>query len=168
MEEIIKKDRLLVAGPDGKTYEIDGGGGNLKGTYNLMSDLGLSVSATKSQIASALATAVTDAGERDYCNVEIPADGSTPTVIARTDIYKYDGTEWYFDHSKDDLGDYVSAKEAQDFSTEEKAQARNNIGAESADNKVTSLSAQSTDTQYPSAKCVFDMIGNIETLLAAI
>lgn len=35
-------------------------------------------------------------------------------------------------------------------------------------NKVTSLSAQSTDVQYPSAKCVYDMIGNIETLLAAI
>lgn len=35
-------------------------------------------------------------------------------------------------------------------------------------NKVTSLSAASTDTQYPSAKCVYDLIGNIETLLAAI
>lgn len=35
-------------------------------------------------------------------------------------------------------------------------------------NKVTSLSAASTDTQYPSAKCVYDIIGNIETLLAAI
>ena len=35
-------------------------------------------------------------------------------------------------------------------------------------NKVTSLSAQSTDTQYPSAKCVYDMIGDIETLLGGI
>lgn len=35
-------------------------------------------------------------------------------------------------------------------------------------NKVTSLSNQSTDTQYPSAKCVYDAIGNIETLLASI
>lgn len=33
---------------------------------------------------------------------------------------------------------------------------------------VTSLSAQSTDTQYPSAKCVYDLIGNLETLLASI
>ena len=34
--------------------------------------------------------------------------------------------------------------------------------------KVTSLSASSTDTEYPSAKCVFDLVGDIETLLAAI
>ena len=36
---------------------------------------------------------------------------------------------------------------------------------ESKDNKVTTLNESSTDTQYPSAKCVYDMIGNIETLL---
>lgn len=35
-------------------------------------------------------------------------------------------------------------------------------------NKVTSISSSSTDTQYPSAKCVYDIIGNIETLLAAL
>lgn len=35
-------------------------------------------------------------------------------------------------------------------------------------NKVTSISAQSTDTQYPSAKCVYDLVGDVETLLAAI
>ena len=28
-------------------------------------------------------------------------------------------------------------------------------------NKVTSLSSSSTDTQYPSAKCVYDYIGNV-------
>ena len=35
-------------------------------------------------------------------------------------------------------------------------------------NLVTSLSASSTDTQYPSAKCVYDMIGDIEAVLATI
>lgn len=35
-------------------------------------------------------------------------------------------------------------------------------------NKVTSLSSQSTDTQYPSAKCVYDIVGNINTVLEAI
>jgi hypothetical protein len=35
-------------------------------------------------------------------------------------------------------------------------------------NKVTSLSSSSTDTQYPSAKCVYDLVGNIESLLASI
>ena len=27
-------------------------------------------------------------------------------------------------------------------------------------NKVTSLSSSSTDTQYPSAKCIYDLIGD--------
>lgn len=35
-------------------------------------------------------------------------------------------------------------------------------------NKVTSISADSTDTQYPSAKCVYDLIGNINTVLASV
>lgn len=35
-------------------------------------------------------------------------------------------------------------------------------------NKVTSISSSSTDAQYPSAKCVYDIVGNIETLLASI
>lgn len=35
-------------------------------------------------------------------------------------------------------------------------------------NKVTSISASSTNSQYPSAKCVYDLVGNIEILLAAL
>ncbi|MBO4924821.1 MAG: hypothetical protein J5382_11975 [Bacteroidales bacterium] len=35
-------------------------------------------------------------------------------------------------------------------------------------NKVTSLSASSTNDQYPSAKCVYDLVGNVESLLAAL
>ena len=35
-------------------------------------------------------------------------------------------------------------------------------------NLVTSLSDSSTDTQYPSAKCVYDLIGDIETLLSEV
>ena len=38
-------------------------------------------------------------------------------------------------------------------------------GVEYVENKVTSLSAQSTDTQYPSAKCVYDLIAGVDTLL---
>lgn len=41
-------------------------------------------------------------------------------------------------------------------------------GKENTSNKVTSLSASSTDTEYPSAKCVWDLIGDIETILASI
>lgn len=39
---------------------------------------------------------------------------------------------------------------------------------EAVENKVVSLSSASTDSQYPSAKCVYDLIGDVETLLAAI
>jgi len=35
-------------------------------------------------------------------------------------------------------------------------------------NKVTTLSSSSTDAQYPSAKCVYDMIGDIEATLDVI
>ena len=38
-------------------------------------------------------------------------------------------------------------------------------GLENASNKVTTLSSSSTDTQYPSAKCVYDLIGDIESAL---
>lgn len=42
------------------------------------------------------------------------------------------------------------------------------IGLQETNNLVTTLSASSTNTQYPSAKCVYDLVGNIETLLASI
>ena len=41
-------------------------------------------------------------------------------------------------------------------------------GKEDTSNKVTSLSSSSTDTQYPSAKCVYDLVGDIETILISI
>ena len=41
-------------------------------------------------------------------------------------------------------------------------------GKENTSNKVTSISSSSTDTQYPSAKCVYDLVGNIESLLQEV
>ena len=43
-----------------------------------------------------------------------------------------------------------------------------NSACEVKSNKVTSLSSASTDTQYPSAKCVYDIVGDIETLINAL
>ena len=40
-------------------------------------------------------------------------------------------------------------------------------GKEDSSNKVTSLSAQSTHTQYPSAKCVYDMIGTLSNYVTS-
>lgn len=41
-------------------------------------------------------------------------------------------------------------------------------GKEDKSNKVTSISSSSTDTQYPSAKCVYDIVGDIASTLDAI
>jgi len=41
-------------------------------------------------------------------------------------------------------------------------------GMQTTANLVTSVSSSSTDSQYPSAKCLYDMVGDIETLLASI
>lgn len=46
----------------------------------------------------------------------------------------------------------------QELTTEQKQQARENIGAESISNKVNSISKQSTTTEYPCAKAVYDAI----------
>lgn len=42
------------------------------------------------------------------------------------------------------------------------------LGIQAISNKVTSLSSSSTDTQYPSAKCVYDMIGDVESILTTL
>lgn len=39
---------------------------------------------------------------------------------------------------------------------------------EDASNKVISISNESTDQQYPSAKCMFDIVGNVENLLEEV
>ena len=36
---------------------------------------------------------------------------------------------------------------------------------ETANNKVTTIDENSTDTQYPTAKCMYDLVGNVESLL---
>ena len=41
-------------------------------------------------------------------------------------------------------------------------------GKEDTSNKVTSISSNSTDTQYPSAKCVYDLVGDVETILTTL
>lgn len=41
-------------------------------------------------------------------------------------------------------------------------------GVQMTSNLVRSISSSSTDTQYPSAKCVYDIVGDIETLINAL
>lgn len=44
----------------------------------------------------------------------------------------------------------------------------NDANYQTTTNLVTSVSSSSTNSQYPSAKCVYDIIGNIESLLAKV
>ena len=44
----------------------------------------------------------------------------------------------------------------------------NDANYQTTTNLVTSVSSSSTNTQYPSAKCVYDIIGDIESLLAKV
>ena len=75
-----------------------------RGSYNLVSDLSLTTSATEQQIATALAGEIDTADNNDYCFVQIPAADATPTVIARVDRYKFDGTAWSFEYSLNNSG----------------------------------------------------------------
>ncbi len=116
----------------------------------------------------------------------IPSGGTSGQVLKKSSGTDY-AVEW-----ADESGGGGSANAVlytqQTLTTAQKTQARTNIaavgynvtgsgtpvalGLEQTTNKVTSLSSSSTDTQYPSAKCVYDYIddtvGDIATLLAAI
>ena len=146
-----------------------------RGAYNLVSDLELTTAATEQQIAAALATVMAAAtppivpDNNDYCYVQVPTSDATPTEIARVDRYKYNGTAWGFEYSLNNSG-FTAAQWAALNSgiTSELVTKLSDLptytelmtllgGKEDKSNKVTSLSAESTDTQYPSAKCVYDL-----------
>lgn len=68
-----------------------------QGTYNLVTDLSLSVSSTRAEIAAMLATVITGADNNDFSYVEIPVSDNIPARIQRTDRYKYNGTSWAYE-----------------------------------------------------------------------
>lgn len=70
-----------------------------RNTYNLVSDLSLTTSATREQVAAALGTVISVADNNDFCYVEVPTADATPTEIARTNRYKFNGTTWGYEFS---------------------------------------------------------------------
>ena len=70
-----------------------------RGSYNLVSDLGLTVSATEQQVAAAIATKLASLvppvvpENNDYVFVQVPKTDADPTVIDRVDRYKCTVTE---------------------------------------------------------------------------
>lgn len=75
-----------------------------RGTYNLISDLKLTLSATHEQVATALKTKITTADNEDYSYVQIPTSATTPTTIASVDRYKYNGTAWAYEYTLNNSG----------------------------------------------------------------
>ena len=67
-----------------------------------------------------------------------------------------------------EFSDEVGYSVAAFYSGHIKTKYFDSASSETTANKVTSISALSTDTQYPSAKCVYDIVGDIETLLSQI
>lgn len=75
-----------------------------RGAYNLVTDLSLTTAATQSQIATALAGAVSTADNNDYAFVQVPTADVTPTEIARVERYKYNGSAWAFEYALNNSG----------------------------------------------------------------
>lgn len=116
-----------------------------------------------------------DLNLRAGTNIELEQDGNDLVINGTTDTSQF--------YTKSEVNNLVNAKYTKpntgipktDMATDVQTslgkadtalQEHQDIsGKEDKTNKVTSLSASSTDTQYPSAKCVYDIIGDIETVL---
>lgn len=75
-----------------------------RGAYNLVTDLSLTTAATRAQIATALAGAVSTADNNDYAFVQVPTADVTPTEIAQVERYKYNGSAWAFEYALNNSG----------------------------------------------------------------
>ena len=84
------------------------GTATFRGTYNLVTDLGLTITATTEQIAAAIATKLAALSitpdNNDYVFVQIPTANDKPTEIARVDRYKYNGSAWGYEYSLNNSG----------------------------------------------------------------
>lgn len=104
-----------------------------KGTYNVVSDLGLTIDATHEQIATALASEVSNPTNNDYVFVSFP-DPTVPTEYTKFSRYKYNsetGT-WAFEF---DLNNST-------FTAQQWASINSGITAEQIANFVDLTSAQ--------------------------
>ena len=75
-----------------------------RGSFNIVSDLHLAVDATHEQIGTMLATVIATADNNDYCYVQIPTSGETPSLIAKVERYKFNGTAWSFEYALNNSG----------------------------------------------------------------
>ncbi len=71
---------------------------NFKGTFNVVTDLGLTIDATEAQIATALAIAVSNPTLNDYAYVSFP-DPVVATETTKFDRYKYSNNSWAYEYT---------------------------------------------------------------------
>ena len=74
-----------------------------RGTYNVVTDLGLEFDATHEQIAAALLSHIATADNNDYAFVQIPVS-ATSTDIRVTERYKFNGTAWAYEYDLNNSG----------------------------------------------------------------
>lgn len=75
-----------------------------RGTYHVINNLSLPVTATHEQIAAKLLTVVTTADQNDYCFVQIPEDSSSSSNIIRVERYKYADNAWSYEYDLNNSG----------------------------------------------------------------
>ena len=74
-----------------------------KGTYNVVTDLSLTVDATHEQIAAALGNVISTADNNDYAFVQVPVSAESMD-IRRTERYKFNGTAWGYEYDLNTSG----------------------------------------------------------------
>lgn len=89
-----------------------------------------------------------------YFTENNPTDISNIVTAESPDLVEYNETLYY--KKKSSLGIYSYEEVSSEVSSEQTS------------NKVTSISSSSTDIQYPSAKCVYDLVGNITSLMEVL
>lgn len=142
-----KLDSTVIA----KLNNTGGGGsggsstwGSIGGTLSDQTDLQTALNGKMNNVT--LATVATSGSYNDLSN--------TPTIpTVPTNLSSF----------TDDLGTSPTHTHSQYLT-----QHQSLTGYQTTSNLVTSLSNSSTDSQYPSAKCVYDLIGDIDTALASI
>lgn len=75
-----------------------------RGSYNQVSDLHLTLEATQSEVATALASAIDEADNNDYSYVQVPVSEGNPTEIAQVDRYKFNGSAWAYEYTLNNSG----------------------------------------------------------------
>lgn len=77
-----------------------------RGSYNLVTDLGLQIGAPEANIANALFGIIQNKDNNDYCFVEIPTPESQPAYdqIEQVDRWKFNGTAWVKEYTLNNSG----------------------------------------------------------------